>query len=121
MNRNLDRINAERLLDRDSFNRFTTPQTTMPNRDFELQYRMPRSIYEIIRKSILWRNKFFKEIADATGVKIASTNIKILAAMLMLAEGGSARSLFQKTRMSESLNLECMKQFVYTIVKEYEQ
>lgn len=118
--RNLNLLNPERRLQSDYFSRFTPSQTTMKNWDFELQWRMPRSIYEIIRKDIIQRNDFFGEKWWNRCEKCEHGKQNI-ATLIMVAKGRDSRSVFQQTWMSESLDLESMKQLLEKRFEEYEQ
>lgn len=119
-NRDLGRDAAATRLDRDFFNRTTSHAPLFSEAEFERSYRMPRVVYELIRTKLLEHDAFFRQERDATGRLGASTDVKLAAAIRMLAEGCSAFSLVQSLRISEPLVMKCLKRFSKAMVECFE-
>jgi hypothetical protein len=101
-NREIGRRAGAMNIDSDYFAR--SPSIASPvfsEIDFERRMRMPRAIFERIRSGLL-DNPYFMERRDATGKLGASTDQKMLAALLQLTDGISASSTTPYVRLAPS-------------------
>lgn len=73
-----------------------------------------------MRSGLLFHDRFFRQTRDATHRLGASTDLKVTAAIRMLADGSSAYSLVEMLCISEPLDMECMKRFISGRVECYE-
>jgi hypothetical protein len=85
-------------IDRDYFNRFSRLPAPIAEADFERRFRMPRSVYELLREGLLETDRYFIQKRDAVGKIGASTDQKMVCALRQLAYGIPA-ALFASTRV----------------------
>jgi hypothetical protein len=107
-NRNIGRQAGARRIDRDYLcrrNEHAVLSACFTDADVERRYRVPRDVYERIRdKLFLWDDKYFVERVDCCGVRGASTDQKLWAAMRQLSYGVPADAVTEYDRLAESTN-----------------
>ena len=89
--------------------------------EFERLYRMPRATYEILGSAVRKADEYFIQNSDALGVRGATTDQKITAALRQLSPVIYADAAVEHTILKESTDAECLKRFVCAVVKECEE
>ena len=100
---------------------YFSPESLYTETDFRRRYRMPKRLFNRLMEEIPSNNAFFQQRPDCTGKMGASTLLKLIASVKMLADGISADSKDEYCQLGESTILNCMKQFCGTVVQLYER
>lgn len=88
--------------------------------EFERRFRLPRNVYERVRKGVLEVDPFFREGRDCVGYASSTTDQKIVAAMRQMSLGVPVDGLVEIMRISESLILESRRRFTTVIIAKFE-
>lgn len=119
-NSEFERLVAEQSIRLDFF-RCAVGAPIFSENEFELGFHLLCDLYKAIRRKVGAQNPFLEQRNDATGKTGASKDRKLYAALLMLGEGRSARSLALQLRISEPSCMECTKEFTNSIVETYRE
>jgi hypothetical protein len=107
-------------IDRDYFNRAGLIPAPIAEAEFERRFRMPRSVYELLREGVLATDGYFLQKQDAIGKLGASTDQKMVCALRQLAYGVSADAVCEYVRVSESTASESLHRFCAAVRKRFE-
>jgi len=118
-NRILLRIEAAATLHQDYFGRMAGPVHATTKR-FELQWRVPRVVYERLREELVKEPYFIETTTDAAGFQCCSTDQKMCAALLQLVEGTSSEAVWNYLKIGTSTANEALKQFSRSVVKHFQ-
>jgi Plant transposon protein len=110
---------AERI-DRDYFNRGGLDSAPLAESEFERRLRMPRCVYEMLRKGVLETDDYFLQKNDALGRPGASTDQKMVCALRQLAYGIPADAVCEYVRVSESTAAESLHRLCSAVRKRFE-
>jgi Plant transposon protein len=88
-------------------------------RDFERRFRMPRSVFHTIFAAVVEDNEYLRLglKRDATGILGATPLQKVVAAIRQLSLGIGADAIDEYCRVSETVALKSMKQFVTSVTR----
>jgi Plant transposon protein len=88
-------------------------------RDFERRFRMPRSVFNTIFAAVGEDNEYQRLglKRDATGILAATPLQKVVAAIRQRSLGIGADSIDKYCRVSETVSLKIMKQFVTSVTR----
>jgi Plant transposon protein len=107
-------------IDRDYFNRFSRLPAPIAEADFERRFRMPRSVYELLREGLLETDRYFIQKRDAVGKIGASTDQKMVCALRQLAYGIPADAVCEYARVSESTASESLHKFCAAVRRRFQ-
>jgi Plant transposon protein len=107
-------------IDRFYFNRTSLLSAPIFEADFERRFRMPRSVYELLREGLVETDRYFTQRRDAVGKLGASTDQKMVCALRQLAYGVPADAVCEYVRLSESTASESLHRVCAGIRKRFE-
>jgi hypothetical protein len=105
---------------RDYFNRVCLLPAPITEAEFERRFRMPRSVYELLREGLLETDEYFIQKQDAVGKLGASTDQKMVCALPQLAYGVPVDAVCEYVRVSESTASESLHRFCAAVRKRFE-
>jgi hypothetical protein len=108
--KNRDNGVAQRAIqiDRDYFNRVCVLPAPIAGADVERIFRMPRSVYELLREGLLETDEYFLQKQDAVGQLGAFTDQKMFCALRQLAYGVPADAVCKYVLLLESTDSESL-------------
>jgi Plant transposon protein len=107
-------------IDRDYFSRVYLLPSPIEEAEFDRRFRMPRSVYELLREGLLETDEYFLQKQDAVGKLGASTDQKMVCALHQLAYGVPADAVCEYVRTSESTASESLHRFCAAVRKRSE-
>lgn len=110
-----DRLDGAEKLFTDYFSE--TPRFS--EKTFRRRFRMSSKLFLTIMDKLVEANPYFRQKKDAIGVLGCTPHQKMTAAIRMLAYGSPADVLQEYIRTSASTNVESLKQYCETLVKEF--
>jgi hypothetical protein len=84
-----------------------------------IRFRMSKEMFIDISHAVAQRNTYFERTSNAAGLLGFTTIQKVTAVIRILGYGGPADRLDKCIRMGESMTLETVNKFTWTIIAEY--
>lgn len=86
---------------------------------FQLQWRIPRVVYERWRTELVKKLYFDENINDAAGFQCCTMDQKMCAALMQLVKGASSRAVWNNLKIGTSTASEAQKQFSRLVFTQF--